>query len=109
MPTVDTSVLIHAPLEEVYAIAKDNRSFPEFMDDVVSLDIVEQDGDRVVSDWVGKIPTFGMKVKWQQEDVWDDSKHSCHFKQLKGDYDELSGVWSFRTEGDGTRFDSSLI
>lgn len=108
MPTVDTSVWINAPLAQVYAIAKDNRSFPDFMDDVESLQIVEEQGPRVVSDWVGKIPTFGLKVKWRQEDVWDDQTKTCHFKQLKGDYDRMDGTWTFTEENEGTRFESTL-
>lgn len=109
MPTVDTTVWIDAPLDRVYAVAKDNASFPEFMDDVESLVITESDGTRVVSDWVGKIPTFGMKVRWSQEDIWNDDTHVCHFQQIKGDYDEMKGVWSLREENGGTRFDSNLI
>lgn len=108
MPTVDTSVWINAPLAKVYAIARDNRSFPEYMDDVESLQIVEEEGERVVSDWVGKIPTFGLKVKWTQEDIWDEGSGTCVFKQVKGDYDRMDGTWTFQQEGDGTRFDSQL-
>jgi uncharacterized membrane protein len=69
VPVVETTTWINAPLERVYGIAKDNRAFPEFMNDVKSLEIVEQDGPRVVSDWVGLVPAFGLKVKWRQEDV----------------------------------------
>lgn len=106
MPTVETSVWISAPLETVYAIAKDNESFPEFMKDVKSLAIVEKDGNRIVSDWVGIVPQFMLKVRWRQEDVWDDEGHVCTFKQLSGDYDSLDGSWSFKEEDGGTRFDS---
>lgn len=108
MPTVETTTWIAAPLEKVYSIAKDNRSFPEFMKDVKSLTIVEESGNRVVSDWVGIIPQFMLKVRWQQEDVWDDAAHTCTFKQLKGDYDLMEGVWTFSEENGGTRFHSTL-
>ena len=108
MPTVDTTTWINAPLEKVYAISKDNRSFPEFMKEVKSLDIVEEDGPRIVSDYVGLVPTFGLKIRWRQEDIWDDANHSCKFKQLQGDYDRLEGEWHFREENGGTRFDSTL-
>src|SRR5689334_16469645 len=87
MPTVETTTWINAPLEKVYAISKDNRSFPEFMKEVKSLDVVEEDGNRVVSDYVGLVPTFGLKVRWRQEDIWDDAQHSCKFRQIHGDYD----------------------
>lgn len=106
MPTVETTIVIDAPLDKVYGIAKDNRSFPEFMKDVKSLDIVEEDGNRIVSDWVGIVPSFGLKVRWTQEDVWDDEARICRFRQLKGDYDRLEGQWRFSEEGSSTRFDS---
>ncbi|MBV6458620.1 MAG: hypothetical protein HONBIEJF_01753 [Fimbriimonadaceae bacterium] len=108
MPSVETSVWISAPLDKVYAIAKDNRSFPDFMDDVKSLEIVESSNGRVVSDWVGVVSAFGLKVRWRQEDVWDDSNHVCQFRQLSGDYDQLDGTWTFKEENGGTRFDSNL-
>ncbi|MFY9233059.1 MAG: SRPBCC family protein [Fimbriimonadaceae bacterium] len=108
MPTVETTIWIAAPLERVYEIAKDNRSFPEFMKDVKSLEIVEEDGGRVVSDWVGIVPTFGLKVRWRQEDVWDDAAHVCTFRQVKGDYDKMEGDWRFVAADGGTRFDSRV-
>jgi uncharacterized membrane protein len=108
MPTVETTVWINAPLSRVYEIARDNRSFPEFMEDVKSLDVIEEDGARVVSDYVGVVPAFGLKVRWRQEDLWDDQARVCRFRQLSGDYDLLEGEWSFRDENDGTRFDSRL-
>ncbi|MCC6402857.1 MAG: SRPBCC family protein [Fimbriimonadaceae bacterium] len=108
MPRVETTLWIQAPVEKVYQIARNNEDFPNFMDDVSSLTIVEQDGLRVVSDWVGVIPTFGLKVKWRQEDVWDESAHRCEFRQLSGDYDAMSGTWQLSEEDGGTRFDSVL-
>ena len=108
MPTVNVSVWINAPVERVYAIAKDNASFPEYMKDVQSLTKVEKEGNRVVSDWVGLIPTFGIKVRWRQEDLWDDATRTCHFKQLSGDYDKLGGTWTFTEENGGCRFDTFL-
>jgi len=109
MPRIEHSILIHAPIETVYAIAKDNRSFPDFMEDVVSLTVVEESGNRVVSEWVGVISAFKVKVRWSQEDIWDDSNHTCVFKQIKGDYDEMSGKWTFVSEGpSATRFQSEV-
>lgn len=108
MPTVENSIVINAPLEKVYAIAKDNESFPEFMKDVKSLTIVESDGGRIVSDWVGIVPQFMLKVRWRQEDFWDDAAHTCTFKQLQGDYDKMEGIWRFKEEGGTTVFESEL-
>lgn len=108
MPTVETSVSIRAPLKLVYSIAKDNQAFPEYMNDVKSLEIVESDGPRVVSDWVGVVPTFGLKVRWRQEDLWNDEDHTCTFRQISGDYDRLEGVWRFTEVEAGCKFDSTV-
>jgi ribosome-associated toxin RatA of RatAB toxin-antitoxin module len=108
MPTVETTVWINAPIERVYEIAKDSRSFPEFMKDVQSVTPVEQDGNRFVADWVGVVPQFLLKVRWRQEDVWDDQEHVSRFRQVEGDYDRLQGTWTFREENGGTRFDTFL-
>lgn len=108
MPAVASSTWINAPLDRVYSIAKDNSAFPEYMQDVESLTVIEVDGGRVVSDYVGIVSAFRLKVRWQQEDVWDDEAHTCAFRQLKGDYDQFEGLWSFREEKGGTRFESSL-
>lgn len=108
MPNVVTSVLINAPLDKVYEVAKDNRSFPDFMSDVKSLEVLEENGDRVVSEWVGIVPTFGLKIRWKQVDIWDDVAHTCKFDQLEGDYDLMTGIWQFSEENGVTKFDSSL-
>lgn len=104
MPTVETSVWVDAPVAHVVSVAQDNASFPEFMSDVKSVDIVEREGGRVVSDWVGIVPSFGLKLRWRQEDNWTETE--CAFRQVEGDYDKLEGKWSFREESGGTRFDS---
>jgi uncharacterized membrane protein len=104
MPTVDTSCWINAPIEKVYAIAKDSEAYPRYMKEVQSVTPVERDGNRFVADWVGIIPTFGLKVRWRQEEIWDDENHTSNFKQLEGDYDRLEGTWQFIDEGDVTRF-----
>lgn len=108
MPTVTTSVWIKAPLAKVYAIAKESERYPEYMKEVVSVTAVERDGGRFVADWVGVVPTFGLKIRWRQEEIWDDANHASRFRQLQGDYDRLEGTWQFREENGGTRFDQSL-
>ncbi len=108
MPTVDTSIWIDAPLEKVYAIAKESERYPEYMKDVQSVTPVEREGNRVVADWVGVVPRFGLKVRWRQEETWDETTTSSTFRQLQGDYDEMHGTWTLKAENGGTRFDQSM-
>ena len=104
MPHIENSVLINAPLEAVFAAARDQESFPQFMPDVESLTIVERsaDGSRTVSDWVAVASDFKLKVRWTEEDVWDQDAHELRFKQLKGDYTTYGGLWRFMEETPGT-------
>ncbi|MFP3903789.1 MAG: SRPBCC family protein, partial [Armatimonadota bacterium] len=58
MPTVESTVTIDAPLDDVYALARDIEAFPEFMDDVEEVEILEKTPDRQVSRWVGVVKEF---------------------------------------------------
>jgi ribosome-associated toxin RatA of RatAB toxin-antitoxin module len=108
MPVVETTIWIDAPLDKVYEIAKDSASYPEYMKDVQSVTPIERSGNTLIADWVGIIPQFRLKVRWRQEETWDDVHHRSKFRQLQGDYDRLEGEWIFVQEGSGTRFSQRL-
>ncbi len=55
MPTVETTVVIKAPVEKVYELARDIERFPQFMEDVEEVEVLEQTADRQVSRWVGNV------------------------------------------------------
>ena len=111
MPRVESSIVIQAPRDAVLAVARKAEDFPEFMEDVESVMIRERsdDGSRVVSDWVAVVPKFGNKIRWVEEDLWDESAGTCTFRQLSGDYKQWEGVWTFTPEGENaTRFSSQV-
>jgi ribosome-associated toxin RatA of RatAB toxin-antitoxin module len=111
MPHIENTALINAPLEKVYALAKDVESFPGFMPDVESVVVTERsdDGQRTVTDWVGVASDFKLKIRWTEEDLWNDAAHTCQFTQVKGDYQQYGGQWLFTQEADGqTRFASAI-
>ncbi len=102
MPSVRSAVTISAPLEEAYALCRDIEAFPEFMDDVEEVEILEQTPERQVSRWVGVIKEFKRTITWTEEDFWDDEQHTCRYQQLEGDYSEYGGTWSFKETDAGT-------
>jgi ribosome-associated toxin RatA of RatAB toxin-antitoxin module len=111
MPHIENETLVNAPLERVYALARDVEAFPEYMPDVESVQVMERspNGERVVTDWVGVASDFKLKVRWTEEDIWDDTTHTCRFSLVKGDYQNYGGLWTFSQEADGrTKFISSL-
>jgi ribosome-associated toxin RatA of RatAB toxin-antitoxin module len=102
MPRVENEVTVDAPVERVYALAKDVEAFPAFMPDVESVVVEDRsaDGSRTVTRWVGVAADFKLKIRWTEEDVWDDTARTCRFSQVKGDYREYSGMWTFTAQGD---------
>lgn len=95
MPTVSAQVTVKAPLEKVYALAKNIEAFPEFMEDVVEVTILESSAGRQVSRWVGLIKEFGRTITWTEEDFWNDDEHCCRFRQIEGDFTAYEGEWTF--------------
>ena len=110
MPIVQSSIEINGPVDEVYRLAKDVESFPQFMPDLKSVRVVEAsaDGSRTVTEWVGIVKEFRTTIKWTEEDIWDDEVHTCVFNLVKGDYSRYSGEWRFTDLGGRTRFDSEI-
>jgi ribosome-associated toxin RatA of RatAB toxin-antitoxin module len=110
MPTIENAILIQADVEHVYAVAREVESFPDFMPDVRSVRVLERsdEGRRTVVEWVGLIPEFKQTVKWVEEDVWDAAEHTCHFRLVRGDFKEYSGIWRFTPADGSTRFESHV-
>ena len=110
MPHIENRVSINASLEKVLALARDAESFPQFMPDVESVVVSERssDGSRMVTDWVAVASDFKLKVRWTEEDLWDEAAHTCRFQQLKGDYTAYGGLWTFTADGEATVFHSAI-
>jgi ribosome-associated toxin RatA of RatAB toxin-antitoxin module len=98
VPDVHAEILIEAPPERVYAVAKDVERFSDFLPNVQQVTVREREGSRVVSEWVGLVPEFKRTLRWVEEDVWDDAALACRFRCLSGDWDRYEGTWTFSPE-----------
>ncbi len=101
MAQVQASTIIRAPLDEVYRVAKDVERFPEFMPDVKSVRVLERTDGGTLTEWVGLVQ--GRKIRWIEDDVWDDTAHLCRFRQTEGDFTKYEGTWGFEATPEGTR------
>jgi len=102
MARVEGAVLIRAPLESVYALAKRVEDFPTFMPDLERITVLERRaGVPVLTEWVGVVE--GRRIRWVEEDAWDDARHLCQFRQREGDFERYEGTWTFTPEEGGTR------
>ena len=101
MASVQAATVIHAPLDRVYALAKDVERFPQFMPDLESVTILERLPTGTVTAWVGVVQ--GRKIRWVEEDEWDDAARACAFRQRSGDFTRYEGTWRFEAVPEGTR------
>lgn len=101
MADVQATTVILAPLAEVYRVAKDVEKFPEFMPDVESIRVLERHDGSTVTEWVGIVQ--GRRIRWVEEDHWDDAVHQCRFRQREGDFTRYEGTWDFEPVAEGTR------
>jgi uncharacterized membrane protein len=109
MAVVRSETRINAPVDRVFAVARDVETFPDYMPNVKSIAVIERDGDRVVTKWNAEAEDLRIKIRWTEEDIWDPAAKTCTFRQIEGDYKTFHGVWRFIDEGDGvTRFESEL-
>jgi len=101
MPNVRKEITVSAPAAKVFAVARDIERFPEAMQDLKSVEVLERDGNRVVSRWVSvaEVGPLTRQVAWDEEEIWDEAVLACSFKLLKGDMKSYGGSWSFTPEG----------
>jgi coenzyme Q-binding protein COQ10 len=102
MARVEGTVLIQASLDSVYSLAKRVEDFPRFMPDLERITVLERNGELpTLTEWVGVVE--GRRIRWVEEDAWDDAQHLCRFRQREGDFDRYEGTWNFTPESGGTR------
>jgi len=102
VPRITATVAVNAPVDTVYRLAKEVERLPEFDDNLESVTILEREGTRTVSEWVGVVREFRQTIRWTEEDEWDDDQHVCRFSQVKGDFDRYEGTWAFSPDGDNS-------
>jgi len=82
---------INANQDTVFQVMLDLERFPEFMEGVKRITILEKDGNRRVSEWEAEID--GLVFKWQEEDIYYPQDYKLTYKLIKGDLDKFEGYW----------------
>jgi len=111
MPQIQTEIFINAPVEKVYEIAKNIEEFPEFLDDITNVTILERTETGYISQWTGSVEVMNSKIamNWTEEDIWDDIARTCKFKALSGNWENYDGLWKFEEKDGGTLMSMDLL
>jgi len=98
MPYVEVTLPVNASREAIYPILKEMEKYPDFMSDLVSVEVLERAGDTTVTKWVSNVD--GRIIKWTERDVFDDANCHIAYKQIEGDLKKFEGEWILTPVGD---------
>ncbi len=103
--TLVVEQIARAPVEQVFAVARQVERFPDWLDYVTAIRVLErsEDGKIVISEWEASVPMFGLKAKWVERDEWDEERKICRFALQEGDLDKYEGDWYFEPHPEGTK------
>ncbi len=102
--TLTVEQVVRAPLERVFAVARQLEQFPQWLDYVTAIKVRERsdDGRLVISEWEAAVPILGLKARWVERDEWDEAEKTCRFALMEGDLDRYEGEWHFLPHWEGT-------
>lgn len=100
MPYVETSIVIDAPAQRVYELAKEQERFPQFMPDVESVSVLERHPTHILTRW--KTLVEEAPIEWIEEDRFNDEALRIDYKLLEGDLDKFEGAWTFSENSGST-------
>lgn len=89
---IESYIIVKQPKEAVYNLLKDMESYPEFMENVKQVTLLEGRRDKTITEW--EIDFDGTAITWKQENIFDGRKMSIRFKMLEGDFGRYEGEWN---------------
>jgi ribosome-associated toxin RatA of RatAB toxin-antitoxin module len=98
MPYLESEVFIKGDPKEIYNLAVDMEKFPEYMEDVEEVNILERNGNGTITEWVTNID--GTPIIWTEEDKFDSENLTITYKMIEGDLDKFEGEWKFKVQDD---------
>lgn len=98
MAKIIEEITISAPIERVYAAAKEPERFPAYVPDLKHAKVLERGEGYLVTEWCARISLGPIQrdVVWVERDEWDDARKVCRFTLIKGDMKTYSGLWVFQ-------------
>lgn len=78
-------------LNKAYVSLKDLKSFPEFMENVISVTEVPAENLSCYHNW--DIMVDDAQFQWKQRTVNNQEKRTVDFEMVEGDFEFLKGTW----------------
>ncbi|HXM46071.1 MAG TPA: SRPBCC family protein [Bryobacteraceae bacterium] len=88
------------PAGELFLLLCDMRQYPNYSDQVLSLEIAPSDNGSTVSKWTVKLGPG--TATWTQQDDVEPENNTIRFRGISGDIDYFSGTWTACDNGAGS-------
>ncbi len=98
MPYVECKTTIKGSGKAIYDIVKDMESYPTFMKDLVSVEVLERGENTDVTHWVSNVD--GRKIVWTERDNFYPDELRITYAQTEGDLKRMEGSWQIVPQGD---------
>jgi ribosome-associated toxin RatA of RatAB toxin-antitoxin module len=93
MPLVEVTERVDAPIARVWEVVNDIESYPEMMEPVISIEVLDDGPDYRVARW--EIELKGCVMGWVERESVSSEQYRIDFQQAKGegDLEEFDGYW----------------
>lgn len=106
MPLVEETIEITMDSTELFPIISDFEKYPDIMEDVKKVNILERGDNWSVSEWINEID--GRVIKWVEKDHIKPSENRIDFELVKGDLKTYYGFWQLDESGSDTKVTLSI-
>ena len=86
-------------IELVWSVLTEFASYPDIIDEVTSIKILENTGGSSKLEW--DISLDGAPINWIEKEVLDVKNGMVHFEALDGDFDVYRGRWIVKKTKNG--------
>lgn len=100
MPYVEVTLDVSSEPGKIYPILKEMTKYPEFMPDLISVELLERKENTTLTRWVSNVD--GKIIKWTELDIFDDQNLHISYKQIEGDLRKFEGEWILTPKAAGT-------
>ncbi|HEX6989131.1 MAG TPA: SRPBCC family protein, partial [Bacillota bacterium] len=100
-PYVEVSKVIQGSRDRIYDVIRQIEDFPEFMEDVESIRVLERDERSSLSEWITRLE--GRRLRWIEREVYHDHQYRIEYRQTEGDLKKFEGEWRLEETPEGTR------
>ncbi len=98
MPKVETEITVKGSPDAIWEVISDMERYPEFMNDLIEVKVMERGENTTKTHWVGKAKN--MTIEWDEEDFYYPDEYRIYYKANQGVFSKFEGEWNIEKISD---------